>query len=111
MFIIGSLPRHPGVKRLRNCRYYRNVDLGRTVDHQVAAFPQHRASYILERGVWSARCRICGFTARDIKRSVAATSFLAHIRAMRLELRAEQAPNNVVEIDLRHPATKSSHSR
>jgi hypothetical protein len=89
MFIGGSLPRHPDVKGLRNCRYNK-TDLGRTVDHQVVVFPQHRASYILERGVWSARCRICGFTARDIKRSVAATSFLAHIRAMRLELRAEQ---------------------
>jgi hypothetical protein len=56
-------------------------------DHAVNA--HHRASYILERGVWSARCRVCGFTAKEVKRSAAATSFLAHIRASRLELRAD----------------------
>ncbi len=56
----------------------------------------HRASYILERGVWSARCRVCGFTAKEVKRSAAATSFLAHIRATRLEIRT----NDVDAIDL-----------
>jgi hypothetical protein len=58
------------------------------VDDQIVS-AHHRASYILERGVWSARCRICGFTAKEVKRSAAATSFLAHIRATRLELRAD----------------------
>jgi len=54
-------------------------------EHAVPA--HHRASYILERGIWSARCRVCGFTAKEVKRSAAATSFLAHIRATRLEIR------------------------
>jgi hypothetical protein len=54
---------------------------------------------------------MCGFTAKDIKRSAAATSFLAHIRAMRLQLRAEQGASDVVEIDLRHAAGKSTQSR
>jgi hypothetical protein len=65
------------------------------VDDQ-AVSAHHRASYILERGVWSARCRVCGFTAKEVKRSAAATSFLAHIRATRLELRT----NDVDRIDL-----------
>jgi hypothetical protein len=65
------------------------------VDEQVVP-AHHRASYILERGVWSARCRVCGFTAKEVKRSAAATSFLAHIRATRLELRK----NEVDKIDL-----------
>jgi hypothetical protein len=60
------------------------------VDDQVVP-AHHRASYILERGVWSARCRVCGFTAKEVKRSAAATSFLAHIRATRLELRTGDA--------------------
>ena len=63
---------------------------------QQAVPAHHRASYILERGVWSARCRVCGFTAKEVKRSAAATSFLAHIRATRLELRT----NDVNGIDL-----------
>jgi hypothetical protein len=71
-------------------------------EHAVPA--HHRASYILERGIWSARCRVCGFTAKEVKRSAAATSFLAHIRATRLELRT----NDVDAIDLEglasHPA-------
>jgi hypothetical protein len=73
-------------------------------EHAVPA--HHRASYILERGVWSARCRVCGFTAKEVKRSAAATSFLAHIRATRLELRT----NDVDAVDLEaltsHPALK-----
>ena len=73
------------------------------MDEQVVP-AHHRASYILERGVWSARCRVCGFTAKEVKRSAAATSFLAHIRATRLEIRT----NDVDAIDLEpltsHPA-------
>ncbi len=65
------------------------------MDDRVAPV-HHRASYILERGVWSARCRVCGFTAKEVKRSAAATSFLAHIRSTRQELRA----NDVDRIDL-----------
>lgn len=110
MFTSGSPPSHPDVKELRNCRYKRKHDLGRTVDHQVVAFPQHRASYILERGVWSARCRLCGFTTRDIKRSVAATSFLSHIRAMRLELRADEGARDGGEIDLRRAPAESGRA-
>jgi hypothetical protein len=75
------------------------------VDDQ-AVSAHHRASYILERGVWSARCRVCGFTAKEVKRSVAATSFLAHIRATRLELRTNDGDSIDLEALTSHPATK-----
>jgi hypothetical protein len=61
------------------------------VDDQVLATPRHRAAYTLERGVWSATCRVCGFTAKDVNRSSAATWFLTHIRAVRLQARADEA--------------------
>ena len=61
------------------------------MDHQVVATPLHRATYTLERGVWSATCRTCGFTVKDINRSRAATWFLTHIRAVRLQRRADEA--------------------
>jgi hypothetical protein len=66
------------------------------VDDQVVP-AHHRASYILERGVWSARCRVCGFTAKEVKRSAAATSFLAHIRSTRLEPRAKDVDRTDLE--------------
>jgi hypothetical protein len=77
------------------------------VDDQVVPV-HHRASYILERGVWSARCRVCGFTAKEVKRSAAATSFLAHIRATRLEERASDASTIDMEDLTSHPASKPS---
>ena len=83
MFINKSPSRHPPIKELRNCRYIPQHEPGVDVDNQVAVSPRHRASYTLERGVWSATCRLCGFTARDAKRGRAATWFLAHIRATR----------------------------
>jgi len=58
---------------------------------QVVQSQPHRASYTLERGVWMARCRVCGFTVRDASHSRAANWFLTHVRAMRVELRAAQA--------------------
>jgi hypothetical protein len=58
--------------------------------------------------MWSATCRICGFTAKDINRRSAATWFLTHIRDVRLQLRDEEElraaggrPGD--EIDLREP--------
>jgi hypothetical protein len=89
MFTNASPSRYPNIKKLRNCRGILDHDLEVIVDQQVAAAPRHRASYTLERGVWSATCRICGFTAKDKSRSRAATWFLAHIRSVRLELRAD----------------------
>jgi hypothetical protein len=73
------------------------------VDDQVVP-AHHRASYILERGVWSARCRVCGFTAKEVKRSVAATSFLAHIRATRLQLRTNDGDSIDLEALTTRPA-------
>lgn len=70
------------------------------MDPQVAITARHRASYILERGVWSARCRICGYTVKEPKRSAAATSFLVHIRAMRLEIRLDEPSRGGDQIDL-----------
>ena len=58
------------------------------MDHQVVANSRHRAAYTLEAGVWSARCRLCGFTVKDNNRQRAATWFLTHIRAVRLQLGA-----------------------
>jgi len=55
------------------------------MDQQVILAPRHRASYTLERGVWSATCRTCGYSVKDSSRSRAATWFLAHIRAKRRE--------------------------
>jgi hypothetical protein len=74
------------------------------VDDQ-AVSAHHRASYILERGVWSARCRVCGFTAKEVKRSAAATSFLAHIRATRLELRNDEVDSIDLDALTSHPAS------
>ena len=75
------------------------------MDRQVVT-ARHRASYTLEQGVWSARCRICGFTAKDVKRSMAATSFLTHIRATRLQLRTNDGDSIDLEALTSHPATK-----
>jgi len=58
---------------------------------QAVQSPPHRALYTLERGVWMARCRVCGFTVRDASHSRAANWFLTHVRAMRVELRAARA--------------------
>jgi hypothetical protein len=52
--------------------------------HALESLPHHaRASYTLERGVWTATCRICGYTTRDAIRGRAAGAFLVHIRAGR----------------------------
>jgi hypothetical protein len=44
----------------------------------------HRASYILERGRWTATCRGCGWQATSAKRQVAASMFRLHIQSMRV---------------------------
>ncbi len=44
---------------------------------------RHRASYILERGVWKARCRLCGCEVADPIRRQAAALFRQHIRVTR----------------------------
>jgi hypothetical protein len=41
---------------------------------------RHHASYIFERGVWRATCRLCGHTITDPGRRQAATLFRNHIR-------------------------------
>lgn len=45
---------------------------------------RHRATYILERSVWKARCRLCGCEVSDPHRSQAAALFRQHIRAARI---------------------------
>jgi hypothetical protein len=45
----------------------------------------HRATYFLERGVWRARCRVCGYETFDANRQMAASSFRHHIRLTRLD--------------------------
>lgn len=59
------------------------------MDRQVVEGPRHRAAYTLEQGVWLATCRICGFTAKDVSRSSAATWFLTHIREVRRQHKAD----------------------
>lgn len=44
----------------------------------------HRASYILERGVWCATCRVCGWRTSDPQRRQAATLFRLHIQQSRV---------------------------
>jgi hypothetical protein len=68
------------------------------MDKQVAVTVPHRACYIFAQGTLSATCRACGFTAKDTKRSSAATYLLAHIRAMRLESRADGPPAGAGEV-------------
>jgi hypothetical protein len=51
---------------------------------------------------------VCGFTAKEVKRSAAATSFLAHIRATRLELRSNDVDGIDLEALTSHPALKPS---
>jgi hypothetical protein len=41
---------------------------------------RHRASYILEQGVWRATCRACGYKVTDPQRRRATSIFRAHIR-------------------------------
>lgn len=68
------------------------------MDNQVVTPVRHRACYIFAQGTWSATCRACNFTVKETKRSAAAAAFLHHIRAMRLESRADGGddPGDVV---------------
>jgi hypothetical protein len=43
----------------------------------------HRADYLLDRGVWYAKCRCCGFQVAHDARRRAAAEFRLHIRDMR----------------------------
>ena len=80
------------------------------MDRQVVEGPRHRAAYTLEQGVWLATCRICGFTAKDISRSSAATWFLTHIREVRRQHKCRRRRAQSVggweaeAIDVRDPA-------
>jgi hypothetical protein len=68
-----------------------HLTLGGALDRAAETRPHRaRATYTLERGIWAATCRVCGFTTKDPNRSRAAAAFLAHIRAGR-QLRAEEA--------------------
>jgi hypothetical protein len=58
--------------------------------------------------MWSATCRSCGFTAKDVNRRSVATWFLTHIRDVRLQHRDEEelraaGGGHAEEIDLREP--------
>lgn len=45
---------------------------------------EHRANYTLERGVWHATCKLCGYQVSDFTRQRAAASYREHIREERL---------------------------
>ena len=45
---------------------------------------EHRANYTLERGVWFATCKLCGFQVSDPVRQRAATIYREHIKEERL---------------------------
>ena len=49
----------------------------------MASVSLHRATYILERGVWYATCRACGWNTSDVLRRRARSSFLIHIQERR----------------------------
>ena len=54
----------------------------------------HRASYILERGLWRATCRACGWQVSDEQRRRACAMFRSHITAQRervIDLRVIEA--------------------
>jgi hypothetical protein len=59
---------------------------------------RHRATYILQRGVWLARCQACGWEVSDLQRRQASSVFRLHIQDSR-----EQA-----EIDLRSKERKAT---
>ena len=44
---------------------------------------EHRADYTLERGVWHATCKACGFRVTDATRQRAAGAYREHIRDTR----------------------------
>jgi hypothetical protein len=41
---------------------------------------RHRAEYLLERGVWKARCRLCAWETADPMRRQAMALFRTHIK-------------------------------
>jgi hypothetical protein len=48
----------------------------------------HHASYLLQRGVWKATCRVCNFEVSDPDRRRASSMFRMHIRDVKtLDLR------------------------
>ena len=44
---------------------------------------EHRADYTLERGVWHATCKACGFRVSDVTRQRAAGAYREHIKVAR----------------------------
>lgn len=65
----------------------------------------HRADYVLDQGVWVARCRACGFRVADDGRRRAAGQFRQHIRQVEtavLDLATEEidmADDRVQELE------------
>jgi hypothetical protein len=57
---------------------------------------RHRATYILEMGVWRAACRACGYTTTDPNRRRAASVFRNHIRDSALDTNLDPS----AELDL-----------
>jgi hypothetical protein len=66
----------------------------------------HRADYILERGMWRAICRECGWQTSDAQRRQAATLFRAHIQDTKdlIDIDAAERP-----IELELPASPEVH--
>ena len=67
---------------------------------------EHRADYTLERGIWHATCKACGYRVSDVTRQRAAGAYREHIKGER----AARSAVHPVEIDLtrasREPATR-----
>lgn len=61
----------------------------------------HRADYMLERGVWRATCRVCGYSITDPVRRRAMSAYRSHIRE---SSGFERDSDQKVTIDLRQPA-------
>jgi hypothetical protein len=58
--------------------------VGPNVGAEDLAANRHRATYILEHGMWRAACRACDYSVTDNSRRRAATVFRRHIREMQL---------------------------
>ena len=68
---------------------------------------EHRADYTLERGVWHATCKACGFQVSDMTRQRAAGAYREHIR----DTRASGSVTHPLLIDLSDAATVETPKR
>ena len=65
--------------------------MSRTVDQEPRGAARHHGAYILERGVWHATCKACGWHVEDPDRRQVATLFRSHITAADRQRRAPPA--------------------